>query len=152
MPVNSARTEQTFCGSSGASVRESWGRLSAHRARTRQHVPCPQYNPVGAVPAGQQISIAYRRARDAAPRLLDVSGQRRTMEQINPTEQELQMIEVIREAKNGFRLVVEQQDDSWDITLTAALKTLSGEGKVCRARGTGSSFERAWDDVTNVQF
>ena len=37
---------------------------------------------------------------------------------IEPTEQELQMIEIIREQKSNFRLVIGSQDGAWEVALS----------------------------------
>jgi hypothetical protein len=37
---------------------------------------------------------------------------------IEPTEQELQMIEIIREQKSNFQLVIGSQDGAWEVALS----------------------------------
>jgi hypothetical protein len=58
------------------------------------------------------------------------------------TEQERQLIEIIREwdKKANCELQIETVDGIWDI----ALKEL---GKDRGARGTGASFNTAWDNM-----
>ena len=60
---------------------------------------------------------------------------------IEPTEQELQMIEIIREQKSNFRLVVGSQDGAWEVALSVP------SFKSDAARGGGRSFSDAWDDM-----
>ncbi len=58
---------------------------------------------------------------------------------MEPTTQEIQMIEIIRESRDdGFRLLIERQEGAWDITVTAII-----EGRFRKARGTGTSFAQA---------
>jgi hypothetical protein len=61
------------------------------------------------------------------------------------TEQERELIEIIREKANdeGFRLLIERQGVS-KVTLMVLVK----EKGLVTARGTGPRFEGAWDDMT----
>jgi hypothetical protein len=60
------------------------------------------------------------------------------------TEQEQDLIEVIRENTNddGFRLLLERQNGAWEVTLRAPIW-----GKLATARGVGTSFAAAWDNM-----
>ena len=60
------------------------------------------------------------------------------------TEEELQMIEIIREWTGAaeYRLLIEREDGAWNITLSEAPHD---QGHT--ARGTGASFNDAWNDM-----
>ena len=60
---------------------------------------------------------------------------------IEPTEQELQMIEIIREQKSNFRLVIGSQDGAWELALSVPSFISDA------ASGVGQSFSDAWDDM-----
>jgi hypothetical protein len=62
------------------------------------------------------------------------------------TEQERQMIEILREwaGEDEYRLSIERQGGAWDITLSGTIK---GKRRG-RARGTGATFDRAWDSMS----
>ena len=64
---------------------------------------------------------------------------------IEPTEQELQMIEIIREQKSNFRLVIGSQDGAWEVALSVP------SFKSDAARGVGRSFSDAWDNMAPTQ-
>ena len=53
---------------------------------------------------------------------------------IEPTEQELQMIEIIREQKSNFQLVIGSQDGAWEVALSVP------SFKSDAARGGGQIF------------
>jgi hypothetical protein len=61
------------------------------------------------------------------------------------TQQEEQLIEVIRENANdeGFRLLLERQNGVWEVTPRAPPR----RGKLGSARGVGTSFTAAWDNM-----
>jgi hypothetical protein len=60
------------------------------------------------------------------------------------TEQERQMIEMIREQSgtDEYRLVIERIGGTWEIATDAMLR-----GKQRSARGVGTTFDRAWDNM-----
>jgi hypothetical protein len=62
------------------------------------------------------------------------------------TEQERQLLEVVREhegdATSDFRLLVQRQDGAWDVTLSIA-----PHDELNTSRGTGSTFNDAWDNI-----
>jgi hypothetical protein len=60
---------------------------------------------------------------------------------IEPTEQELQMIEIIREQKSNFRLVIGSEDGAWEVALSVP------SFRSDPVRGVGASFTDAWDDM-----
>jgi hypothetical protein len=55
------------------------------------------------------------------------------------------MIECLREwtGADEYTLEIKRQDGAWDITLSGRL----GTGRVVRGRGTGSTFDAAWDGI-----
>ena len=60
------------------------------------------------------------------------------------TEQEQQMVEVVREHKAhaDFRLLVERQDGAWDVTLS-----IEPHDELNTSRGTGATFNDAWGNM-----
>jgi hypothetical protein len=62
------------------------------------------------------------------------------------TEQERQMVEVVRDhrvdASSDFRLLVQRQDGAWDVTLSIA-----PHDELNTSRGTGATFGDAWDNI-----
>ena len=62
------------------------------------------------------------------------------------TEQERQLLEVVREhegdATSDFRLLVQRQDGAWDVTLSIA-----PHDELDTSRGTGATFNDAWDNM-----
>jgi hypothetical protein len=54
----------------------------------------------------------------------------------------LQMIEIIREQKSNFQLVIGSQDGAWGSGAFSALVQIR-----CCKRGGGRSFSDAWDDM-----
>jgi hypothetical protein len=60
------------------------------------------------------------------------------------TEQEQQMVEVVRERKAhaDFRLLVERQDGAWDVTLS-----IEPHDELNTSRGTGATFNDAWGNM-----
>jgi len=62
------------------------------------------------------------------------------------TEQERQMLEVIRDhgvdASSDFRLLIQRQDGAWDVTLSVA-----PHDELNTSRGTGATFNAAWDNM-----
>jgi hypothetical protein len=60
------------------------------------------------------------------------------------SSQEEQMCEMIREqsASDEFRLTVERRDGAWDITLSTA-----PHDQRRMSRGTGTTFNDAWDNM-----
>ena len=60
------------------------------------------------------------------------------------TEQEQQMVEVVRAHKAGadFRLLVERQDGAWDVTLS-----IEPHDELNTSRGTGLTFNDAWGNM-----
>jgi hypothetical protein len=68
------------------------------------------------------------------------------------TEQEEQMLEILREQQTSseeFSLLIEHRDGAWDITLSV---TLSPGKPPTRTRGTGASFDAAWDSNSRVDW
>ena len=67
---------------------------------------------------------------------------------MQPTKQERQMLETLREPKSadGFQLVVAVVDGVWEIELSDLVKG----GKVVTGRGAGATFDEAWDNVTGL--
>jgi len=67
------------------------------------------------------------------------------MSTIDLSEQESQLIEILREWSGGdahtHRLTIERRDGAWDITL----EQLSAPPGA--ARGTGATFDTAWDSL-----
>jgi hypothetical protein len=66
------------------------------------------------------------------------------------TEQERQMIEILREQQTNsedFSITIEHRDGAWDITFSATI-----DGKAKRTRGTGASFGQAWDNDRRVDW
>ena len=51
------------------------------------------------------------------------------------------MIEIIREQKSNFRLVIGSQDGAWEVALSVP------SFKSDAASGVGRSFSDAWDDM-----
>jgi hypothetical protein len=66
--------------------------------------------------------------------------------QMKATEQERQMLEAIRDHGLGtasdFRLLVQRQDGAWDVTLSIA-----PHDELDTSRGTGATFNDAWDNL-----
>ena len=62
------------------------------------------------------------------------------------SEQERQLLEVLRDhdgdAASDFRLLVQKQDDAWDVSLSIA-----PHDELNTSRGTGSTFNDAWDNM-----
>ena len=60
------------------------------------------------------------------------------------TEQEQQMVEVVREhnAHADFRLLVVRQDGAWDVTLS-----IEPHDELNTSRGTGATFNDAWGNM-----
>jgi len=60
------------------------------------------------------------------------------------SEQEASFLEILREwsGKDDYRMVIEFQSGAWEISLQAVIN-----GKDCRARGVGETFDQAWDNV-----
>lgn len=60
------------------------------------------------------------------------------------SEQERQMVEILREwgQRDDCRLLIELQDGAWNITLST-----EPHDERHKARGTGASFNAAWDNV-----
>jgi hypothetical protein len=71
-------------------------------------------------------------------------GIRRRAKEMDITLQEQLMIEMIREQSSDdeFRLLVERQDGAWNITLSTVPHDESH-----KSRGTGASFNDAWDNM-----
>jgi hypothetical protein len=66
------------------------------------------------------------------------------------TEQERQLIEVIRaNATDGdrFCLIIERQWGAWEVTISGPNPLIARKVIGRTARGTGTSFESAWDDM-----
>jgi len=64
------------------------------------------------------------------------------------TKQGQQLINTLREWNRttaNYRLVIEINEGVWDVTLTET-------GTVRRARGTGITFDEAWDGMTPTHF
>ena len=69
------------------------------------------------------------------------------------TEAERQLIEMIREPRRKnetFELRIEQADGVWDIELAGTVTLLDGRLVHNTARGTGASFDEAWDNMGPV--
>ena len=62
------------------------------------------------------------------------------------SEQERQLLEVLRDhdgdAASDFRLLVQKQDGAWDVSLSIA-----PHDELNTSRGTGSTFNDAWDNM-----
>ena len=62
------------------------------------------------------------------------------------SEPERQLLEVLRDhdaaATSEFRLLVQKQDGAWDVTLSVA-----PHDELNTSRGTGSTFNDAWDNM-----
>jgi hypothetical protein len=62
------------------------------------------------------------------------------------SEQERQLLGVLRDhdadAASEFRLLVQKQDGAWDVTLSVA-----SHDELNTSRGTGSTFNNAWDNM-----
>lgn len=62
------------------------------------------------------------------------------------SEQERQLLEVLRDrdgdAASEFRLLVQKQDGAWDVSLSIA-----PHDELNTSRGTGSTFNDAWDNM-----
>ena len=72
------------------------------------------------------------------------------LEMIEPTTQEEQMLLILREWQSepeDHSLLIEHKDGAWDITMSAVL---SSGGKLKTTRGTGATFEQAWDNDRRV--
>lgn len=62
---------------------------------------------------------------------------------MNLRRPEQQMIEVIREnASNEFRLLIEREGGAWEITMSVA-----PHDDRHKARGTGGTFDEAWNNM-----
>ena len=66
-----------------------------------------------------------------------------------PSEQELQMIQILRAFNTGedFSMLIERRLGTWDITLSSVLVGKSLKAKTHKARGTGATFDQAWDEL-----
>lgn len=75
---------------------------------------------------------------------MDPIKQEREMIGMDVTLQEQQMIQILREwsGKDDYSLQIEYRDGAWDITLSSVLNK-----KNKTARGTGASFDVAWDQI-----
>ena len=62
------------------------------------------------------------------------------------SEQERQLLEVLRDhsvdVASEFRLLVQMQDGAWDLSLSIA-----PHDELNTSRGTGSTFNDAWDNM-----
>ena len=62
------------------------------------------------------------------------------------SEQERQLLEVLRDhgvdVASEFRLLVQMQDGAWDVSLSIA-----PHDELNTSRGTGSTFNDAWDNM-----
>jgi hypothetical protein len=75
------------------------------------------------------------------------------MQRKHLSNQEDQLIDMLRrEAKEGFRLEVSIRNGAWEVFLSSSMRNLDGTEKTVEGRGVGPSFDRAWDDVTGLQF
>jgi hypothetical protein len=65
---------------------------------------------------------------------------------VKGSEQERQLLEALRDHKgdsvSDFRLLVQKQDGAWDVTLSIA-----PHDELNSSRGTGSTFNDAWDNM-----
>jgi hypothetical protein len=69
---------------------------------------------------------------------------------LEPSEQELQMLEMMREwsGKDEFRVVIEFKDGAWETSLTGILVgRVSGVPKKMTSRGVGRTFDDAWNNM-----
>ena len=64
------------------------------------------------------------------------------MSTVDLSEQEAQLIEILREwnGEDAYEMRIAQQDGAWEISLKK-LGTAHG------ARGTGATFDAAWDNM-----
>ena len=68
------------------------------------------------------------------------------------TEQETQLVATLREAQGGaagedFSLLIERRQGAWDIALSSAIVGKTLKAKTHKARGTGATFNQAWDEM-----
>ena len=71
-----------------------------------------------------------------------------TNDQFEITEQEQQFLEGLRDkSKRSYdvRIVIEHMQGAWDITMMEP-------GTKRAARGTGATFDEAWDNMLPTQF
>lgn len=70
---------------------------------------------------------------------------RRVMSERKPSDQEWQMIEIIRknEGEAEFSLFLKRADGGWEIEMAAHR---------AKGRGVGSTFAEAWDNIVDVRF
>jgi hypothetical protein len=63
---------------------------------------------------------------------------------MEPTEQERQMLECIREQgrHDRFRLTIELEEGVWQASMEA--------GGFVQVRGVGASFDQAWDNMAQI--
>jgi len=67
---------------------------------------------------------------------------------MTPSTQENQLLHILRENAevDGFLLNLHREGGAWEILLSAPLKG----GKKRTARGTGPTFDQAWDNMDPV--
>jgi len=67
------------------------------------------------------------------------------------TEQETQLIATLREAQGDpdedFSLQIERRQGAWDIALSSVIVGKTLKSKTHKARGTGATFNQAWDEM-----
>ena len=91
---------------------------------------------------GARLASTLRRSFLEAVGTLD-----RSKQMIGLTEQELQLIEMLREwgGKENYRMVIEVRDGGWDAAISR-----DPHGQNATVRGTGNSFNEAWDDMIHA--
>jgi hypothetical protein len=64
------------------------------------------------------------------------------MSALELSEQEAELIHILRQwkAKDAYQICIERRDGAWDISMKEF-------GTNRGARGTGATFDAAWDDI-----
>jgi hypothetical protein len=71
---------------------------------------------------------------------------RQKVDEMKVTEQERQMLEVLREWNDlgeNYRLVIEHRDGAWELELTGS----HPKRDAAKARGFGRTLSQAWDEM-----
>jgi hypothetical protein len=73
--------------------------------------------------------------------MVERSSNKEPRPNIELSEAETDMIRTLRgfAGADGYQLLIEYRDSAWDITLSLALRD--------KVRGTGATFDQAWDDM-----
>jgi len=67
------------------------------------------------------------------------------------TESEEQLLQMLREADADSKITIEFRDGACEVEMTCTMESRKDRRKYpARLRGTGPTFDRAWDDMGRV--